>query len=385
MNTWIKKRDDEKKVEIRVATFGTEGGVTEYQVMLSLTDPKLPFPEQLSNLQQAYEALVYEELPHDARAVFRRYYLSDAANQADLVRAYEVERELCALSLTQQAPLNGTKVALWAYLQTGITTKTTEGGLLKATHGAYTHYWLGGSFNRALNSEYQTRILLNDYIMRLMEEGCKLAENAVRTWLYVQNVDVNYSGVVKARREVFITQGLTEKTHYIASTGIEGRHEDPKVLVQMDAYAIKRLQPGQIQYLYAPTHLNPTYEYGVTFERGVAITYGDRRHVFISGTASIDNRGEILYPQDVLRQAERMVENIQALLSEAGATLDDVVQSVTYLRDPADYAVVRAFLDERYPTLSNHIVLAPVCRPGWLIETECFAITPSGDRHFAPL
>lgn len=126
----------------------------------------------------------------------------------------------------------------------------------------------GGAFNKAANSEYQTRLLLNDYVMQLMGQRCTLASHCVRTWFFVQNVDVNYAGVVKARKEVFITQNLTEKTHYIASTGIEGRHADPSVLVQMDSYAVDGLEPGQIQFLYAPTHLNPTYEYGVTFERG---------------------------------------------------------------------------------------------------------------------
>ena len=136
----------------------------------------------------------------------------------------------------------------------------------KAKHNRYTQYWTGGSCNRASNSEYQTRLLLNDYVLQLTEQGCKLANDCIRTWFFVQNVDVNYAGVVKARKEVFITQDLTEKTHYISSTGIEGRHADPNVFVQMDTYAVKGLQTGQIQFLYAPTHLNPTYEYGVTFE-----------------------------------------------------------------------------------------------------------------------
>lgn len=111
----------------------------------------------------------------------------------------------------------------------------------------------GGSFNRAANSEYQTRLLLNDYVMQLMEQGCKLADNCIRTWFFVQNVDVNYAGVVKARNEVFVTQDLTEKTHYISSTGIGGRHADPKVTVQMDTYAVDGLKSEQIHYLYAPT------------------------------------------------------------------------------------------------------------------------------------
>ena len=200
----------------------------------------------------------------------------------------------------------------------------------------------------------------------------------------MRDVDVNYAGVVKARKEVFVTQNLTEKTHYIASTGIEGRHADPSVLVQMDTYAVDGLEPGQLQYLYAPTHLNPTYEYGVTFERGTTVTYGDRKHVFISGTASIDNHGEILHPGNVLKQAERMMENITALLAEAGATPADILQAITYLRDPADYAVVKRYLDIAYPDMPRLIVLAPVCRPGWLIETECIAVVPAKST-FKPL
>ena len=66
-------------------------------------------------------------------------------------------------------------------------------------------------------------------------------------------------------------------------------------------------------YLYAPTHLNPTYEYGVSFERGTYVDYGDRRQVFISGTASINHRGEVVYPGDIRKQTERMWENVETL------------------------------------------------------------------------
>ena len=289
-----KKKYEDKAVEAQIASFTGNGGITEYQVFLQVTDPMLPFEQQLQHIQLAYVSVVKEELADDAVAVFRRYFLSDAANQADLVMAWECENAFCALSVVQQAPLNGTKIAIWTWFQTGVSVETEKNGMLKATHNGYTQYWTGGAFNRASNSEYQTRLLLNDYVMQLTEEGCKLATDCIRTWFFVQNVDVNYAGVVKARKEVFITQDLTEKTHYIASTGIGGRNADPAVLVTMDTYAVKGLKPEQIQFLYAPTHLNPTYEYGVTFERGTAVHYADRTQVFISGTASIDNKGNIL-------------------------------------------------------------------------------------------
>lgn len=377
-----KKKYEDKAVEAQIASFTGNGGITEYQVFLQVTDPMLPFEQQLQHIQQAYVSVVKEELADDAVAVFRRYFLSDAANQADLVMAWECENAFCALSVVQQAPLNGTKIAIWTWFQTGVSVETEKNGMLKATHNGYTQYWTGGAFNRASNSEYQTRLLLNDYVMQLTEEGCKLATDCIRTWFFVQNVDVNYAGVVKARKEVFITQDLTEKTHYIASTGIGGRNADPAVLVTMDTYAVKGLKPEQIQFLYAPTHLNPTYEYGVTFERGTAVHYADRTQVFISGTASIDNKGNILYPGDICQQAARMLRNISALLTEAGATTEDIQQAVVYLRDTADYQVVEHFLAENYPGLPHIIVHAPVCRPGWLIEMECIAVVPSENTAF---
>ena len=49
--------------------------------------------------------------------------------------------------------------------------------------------------------QYQTRLLLNDYVMQLMEQGCKLADNCLRTWFFVQNVDVNYAGVDVYKRQ----------------------------------------------------------------------------------------------------------------------------------------------------------------------------------------
>ena len=383
--TYTTKTYEQNSIHVQISAFTGKGGVTEYQLLLSVTDPLLPFGTQLEYLQKAYATVKSEELPAQAMAVFRRYFLSDAANQADLVTEWECENAFCPLSIVQQAPLNGTKIAAWMYLQTGMEIECHNTNQPVISHNGYFHLWNGCAVNKASNSEYQTRLLLNRYVMQLTGHRCTLASDCIRTWFFVQNVDVNYAGVVKARKEVFVTQGLTEKTHYIASTGIEGRHADPDILVQMDSYAVRGLQPDQIQYLYAPTHLNPTYEYGVTFERGTAVTYGDRKHIFISGTASIDNQGEIVFPGDILKQTGRMMENIEVLLEEAGATSGNIVQAVVYLRDPSDYQCVKQYFERYYPSLPRLLVHAPVCRPGWLIETECMAIIPADMPRYACL
>ena len=347
--------------------------VTEFHAILQVESPLLSYQQQLEALLNAFSRLRREYLL-GARPVFKRYFLSDAANQTDLLMNYELETTDCALSVVQQAPLNGTKIALWAYLMTNIETRALPSGLYEARHGEFRHLWLGSASNHAKDSERQTRILLNDYVMQLMNEGCSLADNCIRTWFFVNDVDLNYQGVVKARNEVFITQNLTDKTHFIASTGIGGRGADASILSQMDAYAIDGVKREQIHYLYAATHLNRTSDYGVSFERGTYIDYGDRRHVFISGTASINNKGEIMHRGNIVAQCQRMWENVETLLAEAGCTYSDVMQMVVYLRDPADYQTVRSMYEERFPDKPWLIVNAKVCRPGWLIEQEVMAV-----------
>lgn len=355
---------------VEISKFEVEGGVTEYHVMVHATRPEQTYQEQQDAVLNTYYNLLEEELKGGI-AVFKRYFLSDAANQVDTLLAAVPESSTCGCSVIQQAPLNGTKIALWVYLQTEMDPATLSSGLFEASHNGYRHLWGGSAYNHAQTSEYQTRLLLKDYIMQLIESGGHLATNCIRTWFFVQNVDVNYAGVVKARNEVFMTQNLTEKTHYISSTGIGGRNADPSVLVQLDTYAVVGIKPEQMHFLYAPTHLNPTYEYGVSFERGTYVDYGDRRQVFISGTASIDNKGNVLYPGDIRKQTQRMWENVEALLNEAEMDFGDIGQMIVYLRDTADYAVVKEMFDTRFPDTPKVIVSAPVCRPGWLIEMEC--------------
>ena len=348
---------------------GTE--VREYHAMIHVSQTGLPFAKQLEAVLNAYDRLVNDTLP-GAQAVFKRYFLSDAANQQDEVIVADMTD--CAKSIIQQAPLDGTKIALWVYLMTGVNSSITGSGLYAVNHGQFRHLWNGSAHNLAANSEYQTRLLFNEYNMQLLQEGCTLEANCIRTWFFVNDVDLNYGGVVRARNQFFFTQGLTVHTHFIASTGIGGRQADPNVLSQMDNYAIQGIQREQIHYLYAPTHLNRTSDYGVSFERGTRVDYRDRRHVFISGTASINNKGEVKYPKNIVRQTERMWENVEALLAEAECTFDDVAEMVVYLRDTADYNLVSDMYRERFPGRPYVIVHAPVCRPGWLIEMECMAV-----------
>jgi len=118
----------------------------------------------------------------------------------------------------------------------------------------------------------------------------------------------------------------------------------------------------------------------VTFERGTTVAYRDRKHVLISGTASIDSKGSILYPGDVLRQLDRTFENIESLLRHAGAKPGDMAVLIAYVRDISDYAAVEKRMKEKFPESPVITAYAPVCRPGWLVEVEGIAVIPGSDE-----
>ncbi|MEG1586033.1 MAG: Rid family hydrolase [Bacteroidales bacterium] len=360
-------------VVVTYSLFEAASGVREYHLMLEGTDYERSFQEQLEALHSAFAQYSAGELK-EATPVFKRYFLSDVANQANLLSDAISEDTPCAVSVIQQAPLSGAKVSLWVCLQTQIVTGMIAEGLFEVTHNGYRHLWGVHDATTAAGAAEQTSLLFRDYMKQLEQSGCNLADHCLRTWLFVEHVDRNYLGVVNARNDIFDMQKLTADTHYIASTGIGGRSACPESLVRMDTYAVSGLRPEQIQYLYAPDHMNPTHEYGVSFERGTCVHYGDRRQVFISGTASIDNKGEIVFPGDIRKQTKRMWENVAALLTEAGCSFDDLSQMIVYLRDPADYTIVRKLFEQKFPDVPQVIVYAPVCRPGWLIEMECMAL-----------
>jgi enamine deaminase RidA (YjgF/YER057c/UK114 family) len=349
-----------------------------------------PVAEQIRNLEIAYERALAELGFSRDSAFVRRFFTSDLVNQRSVLDASPLvqpaEGDCCAISLIRQPPLPDGKVAMIAYHIEGIDRQVSG----SPTHVVlnrpdYTHLFLTQICAPDVESSYdQTAAMFAEADTQLARHGMSLETDTQRTWLYVQNVDANYMGMVRARREHFARHGLTADTHYIASTGIEGTYSDPRVKVLMDLQAIGGLKEGQVHYVEARTHLNPTHEYGVTFERGTAIDYGDRRHVFISGTASIDNRGEILHPGDVGGQFERVFENIGALLGNAGASLADMTYLLVYVRDPADYGLVRERLDQQFAGVPRLIVAGPVCRPGWLVEAECRAIVPAQHPEFAP-
>ena len=61
-------------------------------------------------------------------------------------------------------------------------------------------------------------------------------------------------------------------------------------------------------------------------------------HVYVSGTTGVDPRTGALAGDSIQAQTRQALANCEAILREAGATLDDVVEVGVLLIDPGDFA-----------------------------------------------
>jgi len=129
--------------------------------------------------------------------------------------------------------------------------------------------------------------------------------------------------------------------------------------------------------------LNEAYDYAKpsSFVRGMRLDLGNLVVLLISGTASIDDKGETVHVGDFRAQCRRTFKNITGLLEAEGATWHDIVRTTCYLRDiERDYAEFNAIRNEFFRALAldpfpaSTGIQARICRSDLLVEIEAMAI-----------
>ncbi|MDQ6878772.1 MAG: RidA family protein [Candidatus Dormibacteraeota bacterium] len=101
--------------------------------------------------------------------------------------------------------------------------------------------------------------------------------------------------------------------------------------------------------------------------------------IWISGMLPIDASGALIGGDDVVAQAERVHENIKAVLDKAGAGFEDVVKVTVFLRHIEDRAAVntvrRRFFGESRPA-STLVEVSAFVVPAALVEMDAVALQP---------
>jgi enamine deaminase RidA (YjgF/YER057c/UK114 family) len=207
----------------------------------------------------------------------------------------------------------------------------------------------------------------------LLQQAGMAFSDVVRTWIYLRDMNRDYEALNRARREFFEARGIDPVP---ASTGIGGGSVSDAHDLCLGIYAVKAGHPPVRTVMTSPT-LNEAPQYGADFVRGMKMMEANKIALHVSGTASIDEEGRTAHPGDFEAQADRMLVNIAALLEGQDAHYGDIVSAISYLKRPADAARLRASLRAAgFEGFPHALVVAPICRPDLLCETEALAVLP---------
>lgn len=233
--------------------------------------------------------------------------------------------------------------------------------------------YLGNVVGDGATAAEQTASMFEHADRRLRAAGFAFSDVA-RTWLYLRDIDADYPALNAARRTFFDSRNLAVAP---ASTGIAGGHAVPASKIAMALYAVRGPGGPGRAIMTSPT-LNEASSYGADFVRGMRIDEGNRTALHVSGTASVDENGATVHQGDIVRQAERMLVNIEALLAGQGAETRHIVSATTYVKHAKDADALRAcFAQAGFTGFPNPLVAAPVCRADLLCETELLALLPA--------
>lgn len=105
--------------------------------------------------------------------------------------------------------------------------------------------------------------------------------------------------------------------------------------------------------------------------------------IFTAGQAGINpDTGEIV-SGGIEAETRQVFKNLQAVLEEAGSSLDQVVKTTVFLKDMNDFSVMNAIYAEHftgnYPARST--VQAARLPKDALVEIEMIAIAPCENHH----
>lgn len=201
----------------------------------------------------------------------------------------------------------------------------------------------------------------------------------IRFWNYLPKITDDENGMERYRRfnvgrsDVFATR-LTLPRPPVA-TAVGGQGGVPIIYFLGAKTPARPIEnPRQVSAFDYPPAYGPS---SPKFSRASIFETEDERTLFVAGTASIVGH-QSLHPGDPTAQMAETLDNLSALIAEAGA--GDFMPATArwslkaYIRDPAHLDIVQAGIDKMFGPDSKRLYLhADICRPELLLEIEAIA------------
>lgn len=218
----------------------------------------------------------------------------------------------------------------------------------------------------------QAREVFERIEMALAKVGMGYGE-VVRTWLFLEDILDWYGDFNHVRTAFFEERGVFDGV-VPASTGIGAANPAGAALVA-GVYAIKPKHKAVSATPVRSPLQCPALQYRSSFSRAVEVEFPDRKHLLISGTASISPDGRSAHLGDVGKQIDLTMRVVGALLESRGMGWADATRMVAYFKSMRDAAHFIEYCEaQQLPPLPVAWSHAAVCRDDLLFEVELDAV-----------
>jgi 2-iminobutanoate/2-iminopropanoate deaminase len=99
--------------------------------------------------------------------------------------------------------------------------------------------------------------------------------------------------------------------------------------------------------------------------------------LFVAGQIPLNAAGELIGGEDVAAQTQQVMQNLAAILAEAGATFEQVVKTTVFLTNLGDFAtmngVYATFFNEATAPARATVQVAQLPK-GVKVEIDCIAV-----------
>lgn len=204
-------------------------------------------------------------------------------------------------------------------------------------------------------------------------------KNVIRTWIYLDNILLQYDEFNKARTKIFLENGLwsdtvavdkTEEIYMPASTGISCGNPHGLTVIS-DILAVKTKDIERFKYSSESGKAQKSaMRYGSAFSRAIVLDDKTSKYVYLSGTASIDDLGNTVYLDDIGLQIDKTYSVIDALLDVSSMKLDNMVEGTVFLKKAEYMDAFIEYCKSRNIELPALITVADVCRDNLLFEMD---------------
>ena len=194
--------------------------------------------------------------------------------------------------------------------------------------------------------------------------------DTIRTWYYLADLLDWYDIFNEVRTTFFNQQNVFDKLVPV-STGIGAKNQYHAAAIA-DLLAVQIKDPKKMAVHTIPSPLQePAMDYKSSFSRALEILTPNLRNIYISGTASIDSNGKTVFLEDPVKQIEKTMDVIHAILQSKGMDWADITRGIVYYKDmtfePLFINYCKKHNIPNYPLAVAH---ADVCRDDLLFEIE---------------